>query len=244
MSSETVETREEVLVLRHIAIEGPGLFGPLLEAAGLPHRIVDLEAGERVPDSPAGIRAVVCLGGPMGVDEVDRYPFLRDEVRFIRQCLEGAVPFLGICLGAQLLARAAGASVGPAPRREIGWYEVDLTPAGRADPLFAGLPDPLPVFHWHGDTFDLPPGGVLLATSGPVANQAIRVGQVAYGLQFHLEVTASMVGEWAEAYAGELAAVAWQLAPAAPLEEPGDYPGRVAEAGRALFAAFLRLAAA
>ncbi|RMF89548.1 MAG: type 1 glutamine amidotransferase, partial [Methanobacteriota archaeon] len=136
--------------------------------------------------------------GPMNVYEEERYPFLRDEDRLIKQALETGAPVLGICLGAQLIAKAAGARVWQGPEKEIGWGEVRLTEEGRRDPLFKGFPLEFPVFHWHGDSFDLPSGAVPLAEND-LYLQAFRLGG-AIGLQFHLEVTAGMIRSWLSEY--------------------------------------------
>ena len=136
------------------------------------------------------------MGGPMNVDETQRYPFLAAEVDWIRRALDLRLPMLGICLGDQLLAKALGAKVFPNRVKEIGWYSMEMTPAAAADPLFAGCGKSLTVFQWHGDTFDLPPGAVHLAHSPLCAQQAFRAGPCAYGLQFHVEMTAAMIADW------------------------------------------------
>jgi GMP synthase-like glutamine amidotransferase len=143
----------------------------------------------------------------MNVYEEEAHPFLRGEDAFIRQALSQSVPFLGICLGGQLLAKALGGRVVRNPVKEIGWHGIELDQQGQRDPLFAGLPDRFTVFQWHGDTFSLPNGTSRLARSQACENQAFRYGfgGIAYALQFHLEVTPPMIGQWAREYAGELA---------------------------------------
>jgi GMP synthase-like glutamine amidotransferase len=133
---------------------------------------------------------LVCLGGPIGAYEEAAYPFLRDELALIERRLAAARPTLGICLGAQLMARALGARIYPAPAKEIGWGEVRLSEAGQKGPLrhFAGVP----VLHWHGDTFDLPKGAELLASTVLCANQAFAFGRYALAFQFHPETTATV----------------------------------------------------
>jgi GMP synthase (glutamine-hydrolysing) len=132
----------------------------------------------------------------MNVDQIDEYPFLRLEVEWIQQALAREVPVLGICLGAQLLAKAAGARVYANHAKEIGWYEIELTPEASDDSLFGGCERRQTVFQWHGDTFDLPSGAVCLARSELCERQAFRYRSKAYGLQFHVEVTAPMVEAW------------------------------------------------
>jgi GMP synthase (glutamine-hydrolysing) len=140
--------------------------------------------------------ALVVLGGSMSVHDTASHPFLAEEVEMLRSALREGFPVLGICLGAQLLAMASGAEVFPGPSPELGWAEMSLTTEGRQDPVLAGVGDECPVFHWHGDTFSLPSGGVRLASSALTLNQAFRVGRFAYGFQFHLEVEHSMIEEW------------------------------------------------
>ncbi|HTY12877.1 MAG TPA: type 1 glutamine amidotransferase [Candidatus Omnitrophota bacterium] len=185
-----------ILILKQVEAEGPGTIGDFLENKGVPHKIVDLWKGDRPPETADGISAVVALGGPMNVYEENKYPYLKDEDRFIKMLIEEEVPYLGICLGAQLLAKAAGARVYATPQKEIGWSKVSLTAVGRGDRLFSGVPAELEVFQWHGDTFDIPASGERIAGGDAVVNQALKVGQKAYGLQFHLEVDEKVISGW------------------------------------------------
>jgi GMP synthase (glutamine-hydrolysing) len=189
-----------ILIIKHIDIEGPGTLGDFLETQGEPFRIVELGAGEELPD-PKIFKAVVVLGGPMNVDEEDRFPFLKPENDFIKEVLKAGIPFLGICLGSQLLAKAAGARVVKSPVKEIGWYQVQLTAEGQQDPLFKGFRPQDPIYHWHGDMFQIPSNGKLLATAQGCPHQALKVGDNAYGLQFHVEVTDRSIKEWSDEYA-------------------------------------------
>jgi GMP synthase (glutamine-hydrolysing) len=193
-----------VLALQHAAHEPLGTIETVLHERGIEHTMVRPYDGERVPRTTEGFDGLVVMGGPMGVYEAERFPFLADELQLIRSALEAEVPMLGICLGAQLLAAAAGARVYASGRQEIGWYPLTLSPEGEADQLFAGLPGEIDAFHWHGDTFDAPPGSVLLASSAMTPRQAFRLGKHAYGLQFHLEVTPSIVEEFAVSSTQEL----------------------------------------
>jgi len=192
------------LVLQHVAVEGPGTLAPYLEARGWKLETVALYAGTRPPEDARGYQAVIVMGGPMGVYDEVEYPFLRDEHHFLRRAMAQDVPLLGICLGSQLLAKALGARVYRNPQQEIGWYTVDLTPAGATDPLFAGLASPVPVFQWHGDAFDLPAEAIPLASSPLCAHQAFRYGDRVYGLLFHLELTPAIIQAWIEAFQDEL----------------------------------------
>ena len=138
---------------------------------------------------------MLSMGGPMNVYEEQRYPFLRDETRFLQEAAARDLPVLGICLGAQMIAKAAGAAVTKNRVEEVGWGTVSLTGEGLADPLFRGLPATLPVFQWHGDTFGIPAGGTLLATGEDCHHQALRFRR-SYGLQFHLEADRALLAEW------------------------------------------------
>ncbi len=184
-----------VLILRHVSQEAAGTLETALTAAGLQVRYVDLfsEVPQRLPlDEASGL---VVLGGPMNVDQVDRYPFLKLDVQWIQQAIKRKLPLMGICLGSQLMAKALGAKVYENPVKEIGWYPLDLLPAAGDDPLFARSGSAT-VFQWHGDTFDLPPGAVWLVRGSSCQNQAFRWGSNAYALQFHIEMTAAMIDQW------------------------------------------------
>jgi GMP synthase-like glutamine amidotransferase len=183
-----------VLVVMHVENEGPGLFGELLRAAGAEVQTARLHLGEPLP--PVGeVDAALSLGGPMNVYEEAEHPFLRDETRFLAEAADRGLPVLGICLGAQMIAKAAGAAVTKNAVQELGWGMVSLTEAGAADPLFSGLPEILPVFQWHGDTFAIPDGGALLATGSACRNQALR-HRNSWGLQFHLEADRALLASW------------------------------------------------
>ncbi len=189
-----------ILIVKHIDIEGPGTFGAFLDEKKIPYRIVELGAGEALPKDLSAYKAVIVLGGPMNVDEEHLYPFLKPENEFIQNVLKANIPYLGICLGSQLLAKAAGARVGQSPVKEIGWYTVQLTDEGKQDPLFQGFSDTEPIYHWHGDMFEIPSNGKLLATAKGCPHQALKVGDNAYGVQFHVEVTDVSIKEWCAEY--------------------------------------------
>jgi GMP synthase-like glutamine amidotransferase len=176
--------------LQHVAFEGPGMIEPWLRAAG--HEVTHtcfFEAAS-LPE-PDEIDFLVVMGGPMSVNDELEFPWLADEKAVIRSVVRARKPVLGVCLGAQLIAGAMGARVFPNPCKEIGWFPVEAVPAP-ADPPFPlfRFPPAIEVFHWHGDTFDLPAGAVHLAASAGCRNQAFQLGSAVIGLQFHLEITA------------------------------------------------------
>ena len=184
-----------VLVLQHIACEHPGVFSEVMRERGVEAVPVELDRGEPLPDWRR-FDGVLAMGGPMGAADDAEYPWLAPEKQLVREAVEAGRPFLGVCLGVQLLAAALGARVYEAPRSEVGLLPVELTAEGREDAMFAGFDERLLSVQWHADTFDLPSGAVHLARSPAVANQAFRSGERAYGVQFHLEVTSGMVREW------------------------------------------------
>lgn len=189
-----------ILIVKHIAIEGPGTLEYFLEKKDLGLRVIELGNGEPLPKDLSPFKAVIVLGGPMNVYEQEKYPFLKEEDVFLKEVIKKEIPLLGICLGAQLIAKACGAKVFKAPIKEVGWSKVSLTKEGQADPIFEGLKSECDVFQWHEDTFAIPEKGQLLASARSCPHQAFRVGKSAYGVQFHVEVTGKMIKDWAEAY--------------------------------------------
>lgn len=198
MKALQLVTDMNVLIIKHIEIERPGLIEYCLRQEKIPYQILNLNPGVYFPKLD-NLTHIVLLGGPMNVYEEDRYPFLREEDLFIKEAIQRGKTILGICLGAQLIAKALGAKVFKAPLKEIGWYDVSLTRIGSYDPLFSQLPKTFSVFQWHEDTFEIPQSAELIATSPSVPHQAFRYGEKVFGLQFHLEVTEEMIHEWMEA---------------------------------------------
>jgi len=197
------------IILQHLDREGPGFIADLCQQRGLGVSIVQLDRGASVPAALEIGDVLVVMGGSMGIANIAdaRYPFLAREVELLRQVLAKKQPVLGVCLGAQLLAHAAGSRVYPnqcpdslgvlRPWREVGFGEVTLL-GSEDEPSLVGLPERIPVLHWHGDTFNLPAGAVRLAQNDVCANQAFRIGRHAFGLQFHVETDATLVRAWAE----------------------------------------------
>jgi len=186
-----------VLSLAHSPTAGPGVFLDSIAAGGHEHveRRVDLEG---VPERLDDVDAAIILGGAMNVDEQDQHPWLTDELELVRELHDRGTPVLGVCLGSQVVAAALGGEVGPALRPERGWYEVEVTKAGRIDPLLGWTGNHFRALQWHGQQFAVPPGGVLLARNDACA-QAFRAGERTYGIQFHAEVTRESAERWAEA---------------------------------------------
>jgi GMP synthase-like glutamine amidotransferase len=194
----------KALAFRHVPFEHLGRISDSLASHRMEYEYVDLFSGGPVPDISTA-STLIFMGGPMSAN--DDLPFIRQELDVIRKAAALGKPILGVCLGSQLIAKALGARVYPNRAKEIGWYPVHWTPAGREE---LGLSAPEIIFHWHGETFDLPPGGELLAYSDLCRHQAYRIGKNIFGLQFHLEVTPEMIADWLtqDANCGDLREVA------------------------------------
>jgi GMP synthase (glutamine-hydrolysing) len=223
-----------VLSVTHGPSVPGGVFDEAVAAAGhTAERWVVPERG--TPGRAESYDAVMVFGGSQHPDQDDRFDWLRNEEEFLQDLLATEVPVLGVCLGAQMLARAAGASVGPADTPEIGWHAVSLTPAGERDPVLGVLPARPTVFQWHHYTFTLPPGGSALAESDVCLQAFRRHGRPAWGIQFHAEVTREMLSAWVEEDPEDLPMPAGEL-----LEESDTRLGPSNAYGRWLADAFLR----
>lgn len=199
-----------VLITQHHPDEGAGTLAGFLAGQGCELDERHLYRGDGLPADAAGYGLVVSMGGPMNVYEEDKYAWLAPETEFLGRALRAEVPVVGICLGAQLMAKALGAQVVRSPQPEVGWASVRLNDAGQTDPLLAGAPREMTVFQWHGDMFEVPDGGVLLAESDACPRQAFRWGR-GYALQFHVEVTSEIVEKWYEDQAqAEAVRPGWQ----------------------------------
>lgn len=230
---------KRAVAIRHVAFEDAGSFAAVLAQQGY-----DLEYVEAGYDNLAAIEPEACdlaliLGGPIGAYEEDVYPFLRDELRFIGARLTARRPTLGICLGAQLMARALGARVVAGDKgKEIGWAPLQLTVAGQQSPLRHLAPGLTPVLHWHGDTFDLPPGADHLAGTARYPNQAFAVGRHALALQFHPEVTAAGMERWFIGHACEIAGTPG-IEVAELRQDTGRWAAQLQDQGEAMLADWL-----
>jgi GMP synthase-like glutamine amidotransferase len=233
----------KILVFQHVSIEHPGSFREIIRKAGHTMHAVELDEGEPIPDL-AGYDIMLVMGGAMDVWEEDIHPWLKAEKTAIREWVSAGRPYLGMCLGEQLLAVAMGGSVQlmTAPP-EVGMSEVSITP----DPIFAGIGPLCTCFQWHGaEVVELPPGARLLATGPGCAVQAFAIGSHAYGLQFHLELTETTAAEWGAlpAYAQALETVKGQGAMAALEAEVSQNLPALKSTAAILFSNFLKLAEA
>lgn len=223
-----------VLSVTHGPSVPGGVFADAVEAAG--HVLERWSAPlDGTPGQAGSYDAVMVFGGSMHPDQDDQFHWLGREEEFLRDVLAEGVPALGVCLGAQMLARSAGARVAPAASPEIGWFDVELTPEGREDPVLRALPARTMAFQWHRYTFGIPPGGSELARS-TTCRQAFRVGN-SWGIQFHAEVTLAMVEAWVAEEEDELPVPADQF-----LEETASRIAAWNEQGRSLCSAFLQVA--
>ena len=186
----------KILVFQHVAFEILGTLDPLLKSYGFRIRYVNFGRDPEARPRLEGYDGLVVLGGPMSVNDTAAHLHLDTEAELILEAIERRMPVLGICLGAQLIARTLGAWVGRNPEKEIGWYDVQPTPDAREDPLLRHLGDSERIFQWHGDAFELPEGAVHLASSAACANQAFRYREHVYGFQFHLEVDERLIERW------------------------------------------------
>lgn len=224
------------LALRHVPFEHLGLLEPLLHARGYTVRYVDVGVQPVPADDIATADLVTVLGGPIGAYDDVTYPFVRDEAEAIAQRLAARKPLLGICLGAQLMARALGAAVKPMGVKEIGFAPITLTAEGANSPL-APLADGTPVLHWHGDRYDLPPGARRLASTSVCSEQAFAIGDHALGLQFHLEANLDALEAWLIGHAAELGAAG--IDPCALRAQAPAVAERLSQHAREVFTAWL-----
>lgn len=192
-----------VLIIQHTATEGPGYFSEFLERYAIPWRIINIDAGEALPDMLNGYSGLCLMGGPMSVN--DDLPWIPLELALIRQAVTRGVPVVGHCLGGQLLSKAMGGVVTKNPVKEIGWGEVRVTDASAAQEWIQHIDQPMNVFHWHGETFSIPQQAIRILESTHCANQAFILDNRHLGMQCHIEMTPGMIQTWCETGAGEIA---------------------------------------
>jgi GMP synthase-like glutamine amidotransferase len=198
-----------VLILKNIEHEGPGTIEDYLIGEKIPYTIVNLQT-QICPDS-VEYDTLVIMGGPMSVHDKKIYPYLTDEIEIINEFIHDGKKILGVCLGAQLIAQALSEDVYIGNGKEIGWYDIEVTKEGKNDTRFSKLINPdkksLTVFHWHGETFNIPSGAVRLASTELFPNQGFRYGDNVYAFQFHIEVTGEIINQWMKDEAVDLNAL-------------------------------------
>lgn len=229
---------KSAVAFRHIEIEGLGVFEGVLTAHGYDVNYVDVWKDEIPASLATEPDLLVVLGGPMGVYEADQYPFLNAEIRVLQGRLMAGKPLLGICLGSQLIAHAAGARVYPGAQKEIGYAPLTLTPIGQ-DSCLSGLADAgYNVLHWHGDTFDLPAGAERLCSTPVTANQGFSLGSNVLALQFHMEALPSDMEAWAAISAEYMASAGVRLEDVR--KDAALYGQCAADAGARVFGQWLK----
>lgn len=229
---------KSAVALRHIAVEGLGVFEDVLTEHGYDVEYVDVWKDEIAASLATGPDLLIVLGGPMGVYEADQYPFLNAEIRVLQGRLMAGKPLLGICLGSQLIAHAAGARVYPGGQKEIGYAPLTLTPAGQASCLNGLAEAGYYVLHWHGDTFDLPTGAELLCSTPVTVNQGFKLGPNVLALQFHMEALPSDMEAWAAISGDYLASAGVRLDDVR--KDAGQYGKLAADAGARVFGQWLQ----
>jgi len=234
---------KKLLVCQHVAHEILGTLDPFLKRAGFRIRYVNFAREPDAEPSLDGYDGMVVLGGPMSVNDAGRLPHLLTEMKLIEEALRRNLPVLGICLGAQLIAKTLGAEVYPNGEKEIGWYDVSPTGEAARDPLLGELRRSEKIFQWHGETFDMPSSTSHLAFSALCRNQAFRYGSKVYGFQFHLEVDEPMIHRWLRSAErrGELRPDGGHIDPRRIHLETPAHIGRLRELGDRVFGEFVKL---
>jgi GMP synthase (glutamine-hydrolysing) len=233
----------QALAIAHQRDAGAGVFAEAIRSCGAELHSWLLPEAESPPRKPGDYDAVLAFGGAMHADHEDRHPWLKEEKQLLADLLERGVPLLGVCLGAQLLAEAAGAPPHPADQPEIGWYPVELTGEGASDPLLAPLAPAFCAFQWHSYEFPLPPGATPLARSAACL-QAYRIGDAAWGIQFHAEVTLRDAEAWIDDYRSDESAVRMGLDPDALKQQTREEIAQWNALGRGICERFVSAVAA
>ncbi|MBI2294579.1 MAG: type 1 glutamine amidotransferase [Betaproteobacteria bacterium] len=197
-----------VAIFRHAPIEGPGYFATYLERHGIPWREIKIDAGEQVPEIPRAFSGLVFMGGPMSVN--DDLPWIAPVLRLIRASVDADVPVLGHCLGGQLMAKALGGEITRSPVKEIGWGRVNVVDTPLAVEWFGAGLESFNSFHWHDETFSVPPGATRISSSPYCENQAFVLGPH-LGMQFHVEMTPELIRAWCEDWGKEVESLAKRM---------------------------------
>ncbi|HOK56791.1 MAG TPA: type 1 glutamine amidotransferase [bacterium] len=184
---------KKCLIIKHKIEEGPGIIEDILKEMGILYKIIELENGEKLPEDIKNIDFIFSLGGPMNVYQEREYPFLKEEEDLIKKIYQFKKHFLGICLGAQILAKTFGAKVNLNFCKEIGFFEVELTENGKKDNIFTGVSETFTCFQYHSDCFELPENGILLVKGKKCLNQGFKIGENLYGFQFHIEINKKLL---------------------------------------------------
>ena len=234
---------KKLLVFQHVAHEILGTLNPLLKRGGFRIRYVNFGRHPEAQPSLDGYDGLVVLGGPMSVYEDRRFPHLIAEMKLIEEAMQRNLPVLGICLGAQLIAKTLGADVYRSKQKEIGWYDLHTAPEAAQRSILTSLGHTEKVFQWHGDTFDIPAGAIHLAASPLCLNQAFRYGEKVYGLQFHLEVDDAMILRWLKVPENrdEISKLHGDVDPDHIHAETPQYIGRLHELSEQTFSEFITL---
>jgi GMP synthase (glutamine-hydrolysing) len=234
---------KKLLVLQHVAHELLGTLNPLLKRSGFRIRYVNFARHPDAEPSLDGYSGLVILGGPMSVNDAGRLPHLTAEMRLIEETLGRNLPVLGICLGAQLIAKTLGADVYPSQGKEIGWYDVSPTDEAETDPLLLEFKETEKIFQWHGETFDIPKSSSRLAFSSLCANQAFRYCDNVYGFQFHLEVDEPMIHRWLRVAENrrEIAALGGTIDPEGICRDTPAHMTRLHQLSARVFGEFINL---
>jgi GMP synthase (glutamine-hydrolysing) len=230
---------KQVCVIQHNPIETLGLAESVLAENGYEYKYVKVFANEEVPKCLDGICALIILGGPMGLRDTDKFPFLKDEMRLIEQALQADLPVFGICLGSQLLAAVLGGDVYQSNHSEFGWYPLSWEDSCTVDSVFHRCHEQSTVYLWHNDIFELPVGAVSLARTEATKCQAFRYGNRAYGLLFHLEVTRDIINQMTTQLRDEL--LANQVDPLQLLQDTNQFLPASTELGREIFSQWVAL---
>ena len=217
-----------VAIFRHFPIEGPGYFATFLERHGIPWQLIRIDAGDAVPSDISAFSGLAFMGGPMSAN--DPLPWVPEIIELVRNAVRTGVPVLGHCLGAQLMARALGGTVSANPYREIGWGTVDVQNNVLATDWF-GDESGFEAFHWHGETFSIPPGATRVLANAHCRNQGFVTG-IHLGLQCHIEMTPELIASWCESGRAELEAHAASPAVQSVVEIRRDQEDRLARLHR------------